>query len=122
MKKHNILFVCSQNKLRSPTAECIYSTIEELDVDSAGTDHGAKKLVNEELVEWASRIVCMETKHALKIRKKFGHLLKNKRIIIVNIPDEYEYMDPGLIFALRAREQAWMPSEIYPAPDDTYGI
>jgi len=36
-----ILFLCSQNKLRSPTAECIFTDYPGIEVDSAGLNNNA---------------------------------------------------------------------------------
>jgi predicted protein tyrosine phosphatase len=39
----------------------------------------------------------MERAHRNKLAKKFRPHLKNQRIIVLGIPDEYEYMDPRLV-------------------------
>ena len=99
----NVLFLCSQNRLRSPTAEYIFSDIEGFNVRSAGLDNDATVQLSPELVEWAEYIFVMEKSHKNKLRKKFKKYLKNQRIICLDIPDEYDYMDEELIRSLRAR-------------------
>jgi predicted protein tyrosine phosphatase len=37
-----LLFICSKNKLRSPTAEVVFSQYEGLEVESAGLDRDAE--------------------------------------------------------------------------------
>ena len=83
-----ILFVCSQNKLRSPTAEQIFSTRTDIEVSSAGTNHDACNPLDLEQIEWSDLIVVMEKHHRNKIQKKFYAALKSKRLIVLDIPDE----------------------------------
>jgi predicted protein tyrosine phosphatase len=97
-----VLFVCSQNKLRSPTAEQVFSTWPGVEVDSAGTNHDAENPLTGELVEWAQIIFVMERAHRNKLTKRFKRHLK-ARVICLNIPDDYAFMDPELVNLLRAR-------------------
>ena len=97
-----VLFVCSQNKLRSPTAEQVFSTWPGVEVDSAGTNHDAENPLTGELVEWAQVIFVMEKTHRAKLSQRFKRHLK-ARVICLNIPDDYTFMDPTLIVLLQAR-------------------
>lgn len=99
MKK--LLFICSQNKLRSPTAEAIFSEYAGLEAESAGLNHDAEVPVSPELIQWADMIFVMEKVHRNKLSQKFQHFLKNKRVVCLNIPDEYDYMDDALIKLLK---------------------
>jgi len=98
-----ILFVCSQNKLRSPTAEQVFSEIPGLDVLSAGTNHDAVTPLSSELVEWADKIFVMENMHREKLQKRFRSSLKGKKIICLGIPDNFSYMDPELVAILKKK-------------------
>jgi len=98
-----VLFLCSQNKLRSPTAETIFSDIDGYDVQSAGLNNDATTPLTPELVEWADYIFVMEKSHRNKLQKKFRRYLIKQRVICLDIPDEYEYMDKGLVKLLRQR-------------------
>lgn len=97
----NILFVCSRNKWRSRTAENIFRNSQEHPVKSAGTEAQAIIKVSEKLINWADLIFVMEKKHRERLKDKFGNLIDNKRIIILNIPDDYKYMDEELIEVLK---------------------
>ena len=99
----NVLFLCSQNRLRSPTAESIFSDIAGYDVQSAGLNKDAETPLTTELVEWADYIFVMEKSHRNKLQKKYRRFLNKQRVICLNIPDEYEYMDEGLIRILKQR-------------------
>lgn len=98
-----MLFVCSQNKLRSPTAEQVFSNRMGFEVASAGTDRGADTLVSPEIIEWAEVIFVMERVHRGKLAKKFKGYMKDKRVICLDIPDEYEYMEPALVELLEKK-------------------
>lgn len=103
------LFICSQNRLRSPTAEQIFSTRSDIEVASAGTNNDAENPLTDELVQWADFIVVMEKSHRNKIQGRFKRVLGNKRVICLDIPDEYEFMDPGLVRLLEARMARHLP-------------
>ncbi|WP_442582935.1 low molecular weight protein tyrosine phosphatase family protein [Mesorhizobium sp. ASY16-5R] len=99
----NVLFVCSQNRLRSPTAEQVFSTRRDIKVASAGTNHDADNPLTPELVSWADLIFVMEKAHRAKLQKKFRSSLKGARIICLDIPDNYAFMDPELVRLLETR-------------------
>ncbi|MEH1786218.1 low molecular weight protein tyrosine phosphatase family protein [Nostoc sp.] len=101
MKK--LLFICSQNKLRSPTAEAVFSEYEGLETDSAGLDHYAEVPLSTEAIQWADIIFVMEKSHRNKLSKNFQPWLKDKRVICLDIPDDYEYMEPALIELLKQK-------------------
>lgn len=100
--KH-VLFICSQNRLRSPTAETIFSTRDGIEVSSAGLNNDADTPLTSETVEWADLIFVMEKTHRSKLQKKFRANLNGKRVICLDIPDEYDYMDPQLVRLLQVK-------------------
>ena len=107
--KKNVLFLCSQNKLRSPTAEAVFTGHPTVDVDSAGLNHDAVVPLSEEQIEWADLILVMEKVHRSRLNRKFGKSLAGKRIVVLNIPDNYDCMDPALIRLLKLRCAAYIP-------------
>jgi len=104
----NVLFVCSQNRLRSPTAEQVFSTRRDIEVASAGTNHDADTPLTHELVAWADIIFVMEKVHRTKLQKKFKTSLKKASVICLDIPDDYEFMDLELIELLKARVSRYL--------------
>ena len=98
-----VLFICSQNRLRSPTAERVFSNRPGFEVASAGTNPDAETTVSPELLEWADVIFVMEQSHKSILSRKFGAHLKTKRIICLDIPDRFDYMNPELVKLLEAR-------------------
>ena len=92
-----IVFVCTQNKLRSPTAEQVFRDHPGWEVASAGTDRTAKTPLTCDLLEWADVAVCMHKQHRDWVQGKLKSVLPDDRILILGIPDDYEYMDPELV-------------------------
>ena len=99
----NVLFICSANKLRSPTAEAVFGKYDGIEIESAGMDRGAPVEISSDLVEWADMIFVMEKKHRQKLSFKFKSYLKNKRVVCLDIPDEYDYMDAELVKILEKK-------------------
>jgi predicted protein tyrosine phosphatase len=106
----NYLFICSQNKLRSPTAEQIFSSVPSIEVASAGTNHDAVTPLTPELIEWADAIFVMERAHRTKLQKRFKRWAGGKRIICLDIPDDYEFMQSELVHLLRLRMARFLPN------------
>lgn len=101
MKK--LLFVCSENRLRSPTAEAVFNKYEGVEAIGAGTSSDAATPVSGDLIEWADVILVMEKSHRSKISKKYRELLKSKKIAVLDIADIYDCMDPELIKLLKLK-------------------
>lgn len=97
-----VLFICSQNRLRSPTAEQVFSTWPGIEVASAGLNDDAETPVTAELLEWAQIIFVMEKAHRNRLSKKFRGSINDQRVICLDIPDEYCFMDPELVERLQA--------------------
>jgi predicted protein tyrosine phosphatase len=102
-----ILFVCRHNDMRSSTAETVYKA-EGLNVRSAGTSKGARVPLTEELINWADLILVMEEKHRVAIETHFGNEAAQKKIIVLNIPDNFYYMEPGLVSMIRERADPYL--------------
>jgi protein-tyrosine phosphatase len=98
----NLLFICSRNQWRSPTAEAIFKNRNGLFTKSAGTEPSARIRVNGKHLSWADLIFVMEKKHKQRITETFGDILSGKEIIVLDIPDEYRYMDDELIETLNS--------------------
>ena len=104
-----VLFVCSQNRLRSPTAEQLFASWEGIEVASAGLNNDAENVLTPELLGWADVIFVMEKVYRNKLGKKFRVHLSGKRIVCLDIPDEYDYMDPQLVALLKAKVPRYLP-------------
>lgn len=107
MKRY--LFICSQNRLRSPTAEQIFARRDDIEVASAGTNHDAQEPLTGEWVTWADVLVVMEKTHRTKLSRRFANHLRGKRVICLDIRDDYAFMDPELIALLETRMARHLP-------------
>ena len=92
----HVLFLCSQNKRRSLTAEKLFDGYAGHQVRSAGTEQNARVKVTPGMLGWADLIFCMENKHLQRIRARYGDVLAGKTVVCVHIRDTYEYMDSRL--------------------------
>lgn len=95
-----VLFVCSANQWRSPTAERVFSRHPRLQVRSAGTAARARRRVSAGDLQWAELVMVMEPKHADRLRASFPRLCQHLAIEVLDIPDDYRAMDPALIEVL----------------------
>jgi len=104
-KPTRVLFVCSMNERRSLTAEKVFETDDGLEVRSAGTVRGSRRTLGVEHLRWADVILVMEDKHEQRIRAHFRDEVRYKRLHVLGVPDEYPFMDDGLVTLLRARAE-----------------
>lgn len=81
----------------------MFATHPEVEVDSAGLNDDPVVPLSPEQIEWADLILVMEKIHRTKLARKFGSYLGGKRVVVLGIPDEYDYMDPGLVELLKRR-------------------
>lgn len=107
----HLLFLCSQNKRRSLTAEKLFDGFEGHQACSAGTENNARVKVTPGLLGWADVIFCMEKKHVRRIREKFSEIVANKKIVCLNITDDYAFMDDDLCELLEAVVPEYMDAE-----------
>ncbi|KAB8172519.1 phosphotyrosine protein phosphatase [Lysobacter maris] len=106
---HHVLFICAQNRLRSPTAEQVFADWPGIETASAGIGNGADTPVSPELLARADLVFVMEKSHLNKLRRKFRAHLNGKRLICLDIPDDYDYMDPVLIQLLQRKVPRFLP-------------
>lgn len=104
-----VLFVCSQNRLRSPTAERVFASRAGIEVASAGLNDDAQNVLTAEMLLWADVIFVMERSQRNKLTKKFRFALDGKRVVCLDIPDEYDLMDPALVALLEAKVPRYLP-------------
>lgn len=64
---------------------------------SAGTASSARRKVSEDDITWADLVFVMESRHARQLRQRFGQLMEGKRVVDLDVPDEYRFMDEELV-------------------------
>lgn len=110
-----LLFICSQNRWRSPTAERLFDDHPRQQARSAGTEPGARVRVTAGHLGWADVIFVMERRHADRLRAKFGAALRGKPLVNLRVPDDYQFQDPVLVALLRARLRDYLATSGEPA-------
>jgi len=103
-----LLFVCAMNQWRSPTAERIYSSRPGVEVRSRGLRSGSRRRLQAEDLEWADAVFAMEASHARQLRREFSSGLGGTPIVVLDIPDEYRFMDPELVEAIELLVDPWL--------------
>ena len=98
-----LLFICSQNRIRSLTAERMFEGVTGFQTRSAGTQPNARIVATDGHIGWADIIFVMEKSHLNRLNRKFPEALAEKRVVTLHIPDEYTFMQPELVDELRAK-------------------
>ncbi|SHJ65039.1 Predicted protein tyrosine phosphatase [Rubritalea squalenifaciens DSM 18772] len=106
-EKWRVLFVCGRNQWRSPTGEKLYENDQRMLVRSAGLRASSRRKLAAADIEWADVIFVMEAEQMKRIREGYRDLLGGIQLVNLEIPDEYQYMDPELIELLRAGVESW---------------
>jgi len=96
-----VLFVCTGNMDRSPTAESLLSGREGFEVKSAGTWIYARKRISKALIEWADMIFVMEGHHKDVILSICPEA--EGKVTVLDIPDVYRRNDPELVETLKKK-------------------
>ena len=97
------LFICTHNRLRSPTAEQVFATWPGIETDSAGVGADADVPLAPEQLDWAEIVFVMEKLHRSRLSARFRRHLNGKRIVCLDIPDDYDYMQPELVRLLEKK-------------------
>jgi len=98
-----VLFVCSRNQWRSPTAEQVWKNESGLSVRSAGVSRSARRRLTVADLRWADLILVMEEKHKSRIRAEHRDEVRYKALHVLDIPDDYQFMQPELVEVLRLK-------------------
>ncbi len=110
MKNKHILFVCTGNIDRSPTAEALLRGKQGLEACSAGTSMNAYRRLSPSLIDWADIIFAMEERHR-KAVLTISPGTENK-IIVLDIPDIYPRDNPELVNILKEKLKTHLNTEI----------
>ena len=102
-----ILFVCTANMERSPTAEMVFRDVPRWEVKSAGTSNTATIPVSKELIDWADKIIVMQRHHMEKLLELSP--MSNSKILVLGVEDVYNRFSPQLIDVLIIKMSALFP-------------
>lgn len=82
--------------------------MDGIDARSAGTEPSARARVSAKLLQWADVVFVMEQKHKRRIAESFPNEVQAKTIVVLDIPDEYQYMDDELIAMIKDSVDAYI--------------
>lgn len=99
----NLLFICGKGRQRSPTAEQVFANYSNVETDSAGLSADADLRLGTDQIEWSTHIIVMEKSQASKLRTNYKKYIDGKKIICLDIPDKFDYMQIELIELLKQR-------------------
>ena len=108
LRLSNLLFICSKNQWRSPTAEALFKNHPVHEARSAGTSEKARIRVNEKLLLWADVIFVMERRHKQLLNKRFPSILIEKQLVVLEIEDDYQFGDEELVDTLKEKLKAYL--------------
>jgi predicted protein tyrosine phosphatase len=98
-----VLFICGKARQRSPTAEQVFADAPGWETDSAGLSADAYTPVSAEQIEWSTHIAVMEKRQLARLRKAFPKMVSGRKIVSLDIPDNYTFMQQELIDLLKQR-------------------
>ena len=101
-ERPNILVVCGRNKKRSRTAEFIFKNDDRFSIRSCGLSPKSDRKISEGDLNWADLVFVMEPDQKAKIKELYRHITLPP-IHVLNIEDDYEFMDEELVLMLRDR-------------------
>ncbi|MFN3199226.1 MAG: phosphotyrosine protein phosphatase [Bradymonadia bacterium] len=100
-ERTHILFVCTMNQWRSPTAEQLWRRSDILATRSGGTSPKARHTVSVPDLIWADIVLVMERKHADRLRASHPRATQYTDIRILGVADEHPFMHPDLVAELK---------------------
>ena len=99
----NILFICGKARKRSPTAAQIAASLPGVESDFAGLSLDADERVSPEHLDWADIIAVMEKAQLSRLKRQMASHLRDKKLVCLDIPDRYEFMQPGLVALITSK-------------------
>ena len=98
-----MLFICGKARQRSPTADEVFRVENNIETDFAGLSDDADVVLSVDQIEWATDIAVMEKRQITRLKTKFAKHLKGKRIVSLDVPDNYTFKQPELVVLLQSR-------------------
>lgn len=102
----HILFLCGRNKRRSPTAERVFRSDRRMSVRAAGLGETSPRRVSAADILWADLVLAMERKNARRLKTMFPGIEPFPEIEILDIADDYTFMDKRLVAELKEAVEA----------------
>lgn len=103
MGRIHTLFVCSRNQWRSPTAEQVFRDDPRFCARARGLSPRSPRRLTADDLTWAEIVFVMEAGQRARITRTMRAALGNTPLHVLEISDDYQYMDPELVELLRDR-------------------
>ncbi|MNV89600.1 hypothetical protein D3C71_1839090 [compost metagenome] len=81
----------------------MFANWPNIEVGSAGLAPDAEEQLTGEMVEEADLIFVMEKQHRAKLARRFKSQLRQARVVCLDIPDDYVFMQPELVALLKTK-------------------
>jgi predicted protein tyrosine phosphatase len=107
-KSRRVLLICEGNLHRSPTAERLYSATPSVKARSAGLSSLARVQVTEELLAWADVVFVMDRRLSKLLRRRFAAVMEGKELVCLDVPDDFQFLQPELLALLTERLVPWL--------------
>lgn len=91
------------NQWRSPTAEALWRRSPRVDARSRGLSSKARRRLVRDDLEWADLVFVMTYDQRDRLVERHRSTVRKSDIVVLEIPDDYRYMDPELVELLEAR-------------------
>ncbi len=101
-----VVFVCSGNVDRSPTAEALLRSRKGYQAKSAGILPTAPAVISKELISWADQIFAMESIHKEAMLEIAPDA--SRKIVVLSVEDRYVRGDPELVRILREKLSTYL--------------
>ncbi len=99
-RKKRVLFVCTQNRVRSLTAQQLYRGRPDLEVQSAGISEYARVPMTQDLFEWADQVFVFSRRQKKALEQRYRESFGQKKVVCLHVADRFEYDRPKLVIKL----------------------
>lgn len=87
----------------------MFATWPGLETDSAGLADDADNPLSADQLVGCDLVCVMERAHLRRLKARFGQQLRGVRVVCLDIPDDYDFMDPRLVELLLRRVPPLLP-------------
>jgi predicted protein tyrosine phosphatase len=118
-RRERILFLCTANVDRSPTAEDLYRADPRYETRSAGLAPFARVPVTRDLLGWADRVFVMDERregHRTLLKVRFPDV--DLQVVDLDVEDLWRRGHPELVKLLKRRLKGYLGEPQEPGPNE----
>ena len=106
--KKRVLFVCTENRVRSLTAQQMYGGRPDLEVQSAGISEYARVPLTQDLFEWADEVFVFSKRQQKALETRYRDSFNAKPVICLHLPDRFQFNRPKLVIKLTGKLKRYL--------------